>query len=165
MVYIWARQHELAIAEGERAISLDPNFAHAHLDLAWFLHYAGRSTEALDMLDEAVRLDPHFSDIIFHLRALCYFHMGRYEDSVASLKRRLIRNPNTDVSHVLLAACYGHLGRFEEARAAWREALRINPDYSLEHKRRILPYKNPGDLEHYMEGLQKANVEAIDITS
>ncbi len=165
MVYIWARQHELAIAEGERAISLNPNFAHAHLDLAWFLHYAGRSTEALDMLDEAVRLDPHFSDIIFHLRALCYFHMGRYEDSVASLKRRLIRNPNTDVSHVLLAACYGHLGRFEEARAAWREALRINPDYSLEHKRRILPYKNPGDLEHYMEGLQKANVEAIDTTS
>ena len=164
MAYLRARQHELVIAEGERAIALDPNFAHARLDLAWFLHFAGRSAEALDMLDEAVRLDPHFPDIILHLRALCYFHMGRYEDAVASLKRRLTRNPNTDVSHVLLAACYGHLGRFAEAQTAWREALRINPDYSLEHKRKVLPYKNPGDFEHIVDGLRKAGVDVIDTT-
>ena len=61
-------------------------------------------------------------------------------------KRRLIRNPNTDISHVLLAACYGHLGRFEDARAEWREAFRVNPNYSLEHRRQVLPYKNPADF-------------------
>ena len=43
---------------------------------------------------------------------------------------------------------------------AWHEALRINPGLSLEHKRKVLPYKNPEDLEHYMEGLRKANVDA-----
>ena len=120
--------------------------------------------ETLDMLDEAMRLDPHFPDMILHLRALAYFQLGRYEDAVATLKRRLIRNPNTDVSHVLLAACYGHLGRVTEAQTAWREALRINPNFSVEHRRKVLPYKNPQDLERYMEGLQKAGVDVIDTT-
>ncbi|MDJ0957002.1 MAG: adenylate/guanylate cyclase domain-containing protein [Arenicellales bacterium] len=164
MAYLFERQHELAIAEGEKAIALDPNFAHARFDLAWFYHYAGRSAESLDMLNEAVRLDPHFSDMIFHLRALCYFHLGRYEDAAVNLKRRFTRNPNTDVSRVLLAACYGHLGRAAEAQAEWREALKINPDYSLEHRRNVLPYKNPGDFERVVDGLRKAGVDGIDNT-
>ena len=46
MAYLRARQHDLAIAEGEKAIALDPNFAHARLDLAWFLHFAGRSSRS-----------------------------------------------------------------------------------------------------------------------
>jgi adenylate cyclase len=84
--------------------------------------------------------------------------LGRYEDAVASLKRRLVRNPGTDVSRVLLAASYGHLGRFAEARAAWQEVLRVNPDYSLEYRRKVLPYKNPADFERVVEGLRKAGV-------
>lgn len=157
--YLMARQHESAIAEVEKAISLDPNFAHAYFDLAWALHYAGRPADAIEKLDQAARLDPHFSDTIFHLRALACFQSGRYEDALTNLKRRLIRNPNTDVSNVLMAACYGHLGRAAEAQAAWREALRINPNYSVEHKRVLLPYKNAGDFEHVVDGLRKAGID------
>jgi len=102
--------------------------------------------------------------MIWHLRALAYYFLGRYEDAVAALKRRFIRNPNTDVSHVLLAACYGYLGQFAEAQAAWREALRVNPDYSLEHRRKVLPYKNTGDFERVVDGLRKAGVDVIDTT-
>jgi adenylate cyclase len=58
----------------------------------------------------------------------------------------------------LLAAAYGHLGKVEEGRAQWAEALRINPDYSLEHRRRILPFKNPVDFEHILDGLRKAGL-------
>ena len=97
--------------------------------------------------------------MILHLRALAYFHQGHYEEAVAALRRRLTRNPNTDVSHVLLASCYGHLGRFAEAQTEWREAYRVNPDYSLEHRRKVLPYKNPRDFEHIVEGLRKASVD------
>ena len=71
--------------------------------------------------------------------AQAYFEGGRYEKAVATLKRRLVRKPDTDISRVLLAACYGHLGRVEEAQAQWREVMHINPDYSLEHRRRVLP--------------------------
>lgn len=74
------------------------------------------------------------------------------------LKRRLTRNPNTDISRVLSAACYRHLGRPEDARAQWQEALRVNPNYSLEHRRTVLPYKNPSDFELLVDGLRKAGL-------
>jgi adenylate cyclase len=74
------------------------------------------------------------------------------------LKRRILRNPETDASRVLLAATLGQLGRIDEAREAWREALRVNPDYSLEQRRNVLPYKNPADFERIVEGLRKAGL-------
>ena len=87
-----------------------------------------------------------------------HFSLGRYEDAIAALKRRLIRNPETDVSRVLIAAAHGHLGRIDEARAEWAEVMRVNPEYSLEHKRKILPYKNPADFERIVDGLRKAGL-------
>lgn len=164
MANLFERQHEMAIAECEKAIALDPNFAHARFDLAWMLHYAGNQEAALDVLDEAERLDPHFPDVILHLRALAYFQLGRYEDAVTTLKRRLTRNPNSDTAHVLLAACHGQLGRSEEAQTEWRGALRISPEYSLEHRRKALPYRNPGDFERVVDGLRKAGIDVADTT-
>ena len=163
MAYLRGRQHKLAIEEGEKAIDLDANFAHARLDLAWFLLYSGRFTEALTRLVEVERLDPHFPDVILHIRALCYFHTNRVENAVANLKRRLTRNPNSDLSNILLASCYGHLGRITEAQAAWREGLKINPGFSLEHRRNELPYKNLQDIEYYLEGLKKGGIDLEDI--
>jgi adenylate cyclase len=86
--------------------------------------------------------------------------LGKYEKAIEILKRRLIRNPDTDISRVLLAASYGHLGRIDEARAQWQEAYRVNPNYSLEHRRKVLPYRNPSDFERLVEGLRNASLVA-----
>jgi len=155
---IMMRQHHLAIAEARRALALDPNHAWAHSLLGQALHYSGRSQDAVEPLQAAIRLDPHDQDPFLHHLALAYFGVGRYEDAVAVLKRRIIRKPDTDMSRVLLAACYGHLGRVEEARAQWREVMRINPGYSLEHRRRVAPYKDPADFELFADGLRKAGL-------
>jgi adenylate cyclase len=84
--------------------------------------------------------------------------LGQFEDATVLLKRRLLRDPKSDISRVLLAACYGHLGRVVDARAEWAAALRVNPVYSLEHRRRVLPYKDPGAFERIVEGLRKAGL-------
>ncbi len=156
--HLWVKQHERAIAEAETAIALDPNFAMGHIVLGLIFNYAGEPEAALEALNKAMRLDPHYPDICLHFLAHAYFYMGRYDDTIAALKRRLIRKPESDISRVLLAASYGHLGRTEEARAEWAEALRVNPDYSLDHKRHILPFKNPADFEKIVSGLRKAGL-------
>ncbi|WP_027055333.1 adenylate/guanylate cyclase domain-containing protein [Mesorhizobium erdmanii] len=151
-------RHDVAIREAERSIALAPNLSEGHEALGNTLHYSGRSEEALVCFDRAMALNPYYPDMLLHFQAQAMFQLGRYEDAVASLKRRLVRNPGTDVSRVLLAASYGHLGRFAEARAAWQEVLRVNPDYSLEYRRKVLPYKNPADFERVVDGLRKAGV-------
>ena len=122
------------------------------------LHYAGRSEEGIEPMHRGMRLDPHYPSIYLHFLAQAYFQMGRYEEAIDILKRRLIRVPGTDISRVLLAASYGHLGRIAEAKAEWTEALRLNPDYSLERRRQVLPYQDPSDFDRLVEGLRKAGL-------
>ena len=158
IINLHLRRHDMAIREAERSISLAPNLAEGHESLGNTLHYSGRSEEALACFDRAMALNPYYPDMFLHFQAQAMFQLGRYKDAVASLKRRLVRNPGTDVSRVLLAASYGHLGRFDEARVEWQEALRVNPDYSLEYRRKVLPYKNPADFELMVDGLRKAGI-------
>jgi adenylate cyclase len=158
VVSLYSRQHDRAIREAERAISLNPNFAEGQVSLGEALLYSGRSEEALACFDRARILNPYFPDVVLHFQAWAWFQLRRYEEAVELLVQRVTRNPVTDVSRALLAACYGHLGRFEKARATWQEVLRVNPDYSLEYRRKVLPFKNPADFELVMEGLRKAGI-------
>ncbi|KWV53712.1 guanylyl cyclase [Rhizobium altiplani] len=155
---LYLRRLDVAIREAERVIALAPNLAEGHESLGNALHYAGRSDEALVCFERAVALNPYYPDIFLHFHAQAMFQLGRYEEAVAFLKRRLVRNPGTDISRVLLAASYGHLGRFAEAREEWDGVFRINPNYSLEHRRKVLPYKNPADFERVVDGLRKAGL-------
>ena len=140
------------------ALALAPNYLAVHFVLGLVLLYSGRSEEALGCFDRALVLDPFFPDMYMHPQAQALYQLGRYPEAAALLKRRILRNPDTDTSRVLLAAAYGQMGLIEEAREAWREALRVNPDYSIEQRRKVLPYKNPEDYERIVEGLRKAGL-------
>jgi len=156
--YLWLRRHELAIAEYERTIALDPNNARAHVEIGWVLHYAGRSAEAVEPINRGMRLDPLYPDVYLHILAQVYFRLGRFEEAVDLLKRRIIRKPDTDISRVLLAASYGYLGRTDDAKSQWAEALTSNPNFSLDQRRRVLPYKDPADFQQIVEGLNNAGL-------
>ncbi len=158
IVHIWQKQLDQSIADAMHALALDPNFADAYGTLGNALHYAGRPAESLEQYQRLVRLNPHFPPVILYFMAQDHFMLERYEDAVALLERRLVRQPDSDVTRVLLAACYGYLGRAGDAEAAWQEALRINPDYSIERRRQILPYRNPADFERVVLGLRKAGI-------
>jgi adenylate cyclase len=156
---MWRRNHDEAIRAAKRSIELNPNFADGFTTLGIILHYAGRSEEALGNFERAVTLDPLHSPMVLHFQAQAAFQLGQYEMAASLLKRRIVRNPETDASRVLLAATYGQMSRIKEAREAWDGALRANPDYSLEHRRKMLPYKNPADFDLVVEGLRKAGID------
>jgi adenylate cyclase len=75
------------------------------------------------------------------------------------LQRYLSRYPNILGAHLTLAAVYSELGQAAEARAEAAEVLRINPKFSLEVLRQRLPYKDPADLERFLDGLRKAGLK------
>lgn len=158
VAYFWSKQHDDAIAEEERAIALEPNFADAYAALAQIFCYVGRPKDAIERLAIAMRLDPQYLNLVLHILGHAHFLLEQYEDAVTALRRRLVRNPDSDMSRVLLAACYGHLGRHEQACIEWNEALRINPDYSFDQRRKVLPYKNLSDFERIVDGVRKAGL-------
>ena len=158
MVCLWARRYDEAVSAAENVTAFNPSFAHGHYNLGVILHYVGRSGEAPKCFERAMALDPYFPDIWLHFEAQAAFQLGHYPEAAGLLKRRILRNPDTNSSRMLLAACYGRMGMIDEAREAWRELLRVNPDFSIEQRRKVLPYKNPKDFERIVEGLRKAGL-------
>lgn len=147
------------MAEQRRAIALDPNFALAHVISGFVLHYSGDSAAALAPLETAVRLDPLRGDVYSHHIALCHFMLGDYAAAESALRIRISKIPSTDSSRVLLAATHGHQGRIDDAKAVWAELMEIYPDYSFAERQKILPYKNPEDMERIADGLRAAGIE------
>jgi len=157
-IYLMKRQHKDAIAEGERAVALNPNGADAHAHLAMTLTYSDRPEEAITLLKKAMRLNPIPPNWYLNQLANAYGRTGQYEQAGATLKKALKRNPDDLMSHIALAAGYSMRGRVEEARAEAAEVLRIHPRYSLEHFAKTLPYRNQADTELLLDALRKAGL-------
>ena len=158
-VHLWKRHHDLAIAELEKTLSLNRNYADGLTGLGEALYFAGRPEEAIGLVKKAMRLNPKYP--VWYLLNLghAYFLTGRYEEAITTLKRVINRNPNFWPAYIYLAASYVELGQDEKARIEASEVLRINPNFSLEAGRQRLPYKDKAVLEHLFDILRKAGLE------
>src|SRR5262249_23524152 len=157
--YLWKKQYEQAIAEAERAIALDANLTDAYVWLGETLRRVGRPEEALGLIEQAMRLNPHYPASYFFLLGEAYRVAGRHEEALAAYPKALSRAPDLLPAHLNLAVVYSELGREEEARAEAAEVLRINPQWSLEIWKQRQPYKDPAMLERVFSALRKAGLK------
>ncbi|HEV8714791.1 MAG TPA: tetratricopeptide repeat protein [Candidatus Binatia bacterium] len=159
LTYLWRKQYEQAGAEAERVIALNPSFGAIYAGLANILSFLGRSEEALELIEKALRLSPRLP--LRNLPALghTYYLTGRTEEAIAALKKSLNGSPADLDAHLLLAAVYSELGREAEARDEAAEVLRINPKWSLEVWKQRVPYKDPAMLERVFAALRRAGLK------
>jgi adenylate cyclase len=157
-IYLFKRQYEKAIAEGERSVALEPNNAFNILNLADTLRYAGRSEESIVLCKKALRLEPFPPSHFFSGLGTAYFLTGQDNKAIAACQKAIQRSPDSLFAHIVLAAAYGSSGRDEEARAEAAEVLRINPKFSIEYLAKTWPFKNKADIERYVDPLHKAGL-------
>ncbi len=153
-VYLWKHQHGEAIAELERAVSLDPNDAEVLMGLGNVLTWAGRPEEAIGYITKAMRNNPIYPAYYLWNMGHAYYLMEEYEEAIAAFERAINIDPNFWPSHVYSALSYGVLGREEEARSAVAEVLKLDPDFSLETLCRRAPYKKKAHSELFFSVLR-----------
>jgi adenylate cyclase len=158
-ISLMMRQHEKAIAEGERAVALSPNGADAHANLAMTLHYVGRREEAIVLLEKAIRLNPIPPNWYLFSLGEAYCLTGQYEEAIAVYTKVLHRTPEDIRTLIGLAATYSLMRREEEARAQAAQILRVIPKFSGESFAHTLPFKNKADTELYIDSLRKAGLK------
>jgi len=158
-IYLLNRQHEMAIAEGERAVSLAPNAADELYNLGLILRFSGRAKEAISMQEKAIRLNPLPPASYLYQLGLSYTFTGEFEKAIAICKKALRQNPDDLVGRITLAIAYSSLGRKAEARAEAAEVLRIHPKFSLEYASKTWPYKNRADKDLVIGSLRKVGLK------
>jgi adenylate cyclase len=151
-------QYDNAIAEGEKAIELDPNAAENLTLHSYILTFNNKCERALILAEKAIRLNPYPSAHYFEALGGALNCLKRFEEAVAAYKKCISIEPNRMWSHADLATIYIQLGREEDARAAASEVLRINPQASLEFFAKVAPFANQDELKFYLDLLRKAGI-------
>ena len=92
---------------------------------SYYLMGAGRSREAVQQMERALRDDPVNANMCFH-SALCRFMAGQYEEAVAGFLQTQELDGNFAPAYGWLAFCYVSRGMFAEALPCvekWRHLL------------------------------------------
>lgn len=157
-IYIWADQdHDLAVAEFEKAIELNPNQADMMSMMSLILVFAGRPEEAVDWTKRAMRLNPHHPVWYDWNASLAYYMTRDYDQALLGAKKTLAVYPESLSVFRILAATYVEMGNMEKAREVAQKMLEINPEFTLSGVRNV-PLRRKVDRERYFGALAKAGL-------
>jgi tetratricopeptide (TPR) repeat protein len=157
-VYTIRGEYDKAIAEGTRAVTLNPGSAFALFRYAETLTYAGRPDEAIPIFEKAIRLNPLAPTGYFAAQGIALRETGQLAAAAASFKKAIERSPNCFKAHAYLAAVSSLMGRDDEAQAEAAEVLRLNPNFSLEEYASRSMYKDPAVLDKHITAMSKAGL-------
>jgi len=152
--------HDLAVAAGRRAAELNPSFALGHHALGAALYASGEHDEAIDSLSKAIRISPNDPWLFFFLGALSasYYMRHDYAASIETSGRAVQRFPWYPSTLRWHAVALAQLGRIDEAREVLAKFLELAPRYSMESARNAYVFRRQVDLDHFLDGHQKAGL-------
>ncbi len=157
-ILLFQRDHEKAAAEVEKVLALDPNYADGYILAARVLSYSGKPKEAVKAIRQAMRLNPYYPQQYLFNLGIAYFTMRDYEKAIAALKQGLERNAAAQRPRMWLAASYAQAGRVEEAQWEASELLLQDPGLSLDWIGKVVPYRDPRDLNRFIDALKAAGL-------
>jgi TolB-like protein/Tfp pilus assembly protein PilF len=129
------RNVERAAGEFEKAISLDPEYALAHADLAISillqeLYEDLTSTEAharaAEHAERAMLLDPALARAHAAIGHVAW-HQDRPEEALAHYETAIELNPNYADVYLWMGLIYGEFGQYSQNFAMTEKALRLDP--------------------------------------
>ena len=145
----------------EKAVELNPNDAIATAWLAEFLVARGRSAEALQWVEKAIRRDPYHVDWYCIIQGEALYCLRDYEGAVRAIRQA--RLSDNYWGNALLAAACAQIDRMEEARAAAQRVVNFREEAQMSG--RPLPFSDlefdftdGADLDHFRDGLRKAGL-------
>ena len=132
----YARTHndyEGELRADEARLSLAPKDPAAYNNLAVALLYGGEPRRAIDLLTQAINLDPKRSnnDAFFLNIGCAYFMLGENDNAIKWLLESLEKNSAFPMKHSFLAMAYAVYGQDSKARAEAADLRRLAPGYKL----------------------------------
>jgi adenylate cyclase len=154
--------HAQALAEAQRSIDLNPNFALGFFALGLVRVHIGHFREALDSLLRSLRLNPNDPQAGSFLSfvALAHYHQENYEEAL-HYSQLAVRPRHLHLGLRILLASLGQLGRKEEAQPLLNEFSSLQPEDPQRLFEVTTPYLDPKYREHLADGLRRAGVSNL----
>jgi class 3 adenylate cyclase/TolB-like protein len=148
----WYRHdYERSVAEARTAIGIAPYDAFTLADLTQAMAMAGKTEEAIEWGQKALRLDPNPPDFYIANLGFAYYLAGRYDAALETLQKL------NDPTSLYLAVVYIRLERVDDARATMAAYTKAVPSDTIAVET-LWPIKDPVLREGYLDDLRKAGM-------
>jgi adenylate cyclase len=138
-----------------KALALNPNRPNGLAQLGFILARVGQADDAVALITDAMRLDPHHPTWYWMELGVAHFVARRYAEAVAAMRHRASR---AYFWQTYLAASYAQLGEEDAMRSAAAEIMRLRPDFSVAVYTPYELFKLDADREHLASSLRKAGL-------
>jgi TolB-like protein/Flp pilus assembly protein TadD len=154
--YLNLQKYDLAEVHLDRAIECNPNDYNAFCTKSWLLALTGRVSEVMICGANALHLNPLAPDDCLLAIIAAHYTEGKYDAALEMLARIQEPDENTEAWR---AACLAQLGRDNEAQIAAANALEMGGEFIHQQDwLDLYAFKNPQDMEHFIDGLKKSGV-------
>jgi hypothetical protein len=130
------------------------NIALAHNNIGVALAEAGRMSEAIDHYNEAIRLDPDYTDA-YNNRGSFYGNLKHYELAVENFSKAIALKSDYAKAYYNRGTAYAYLGKYTQAVDDYNEAIRIKGDYPDALNNRAVAYLKQGNVKMGCEEAHK----------
>ena len=118
-----------AVEFAQKAIKLNPRLSHAHQFLGGAYNTLGRYDEAIESINEAVRLEPDNAGARGSLARAYWIGKGMIEEAIVELERAVSINPQAGYSYLQLVFLHTLVGNYTRAEAAAKHAIELQEKY------------------------------------
>ncbi len=159
MYRMFEGHYDMAVAELERALDINPNCSLAFGSLGTVLNFAGQPERAIVNNEIAIRSNPRDPSIFYRHSGLALSHLllGAYDDAIEWARKSVLFKPDWHQGHAYLIAALVRLRRMPEARAALTDYRRKSPTASLKDIRE-LPFRRTEHRQFLIDALREAGL-------
>ncbi|MDP9158730.1 MAG: sulfatase-like hydrolase/transferase [Acidobacteriota bacterium] len=117
-----------AIADYQKAVSIQPNFALLRRDFGMVLFDQSNFVDSAKHLQKAVDLGVHDAPL-YNFLGISYSRTGRLQKAVKNYREALRANPNYAEAHLNLAYAYQRLNRWKDAHQEYKSACSLENQF------------------------------------
>jgi len=156
---LYRHEHEEAAEAVRTALRVAPNYADGYSLLALIYNYSGRAEEVIDLIDEAMLINPLYSwDYLFNL-GWAHYTQRNYEEAVKYQLLALERNEYATYARLILVASYMALDMPDEAAWQVEEVLAYHTNMSIRFLEQETPILLANDkIQQYLGHLRAAGI-------
>ena len=127
------------------------------LIIAWTIPAFGESGRAVGLVEQALKLNPHYPDWYNQGLSLVFFFGEQYNKSV---KYRLLVKEPFALDYAFLAMAYAYLDRADDAEAAAANVVKLDPTWTAERYLSEAGGYAEKEAELFVNGARKAGLPA-----
>ena len=147
-------EHDLAIADFEKAIQLNPDDAGAYSNRGAVYNNKGDFDLAIEDFDKAIRLNPDYAGA-YNNRGKAYNDKGDFDCAIVDFEKAIELNPDEAEPYNNRGASYRKKGEVDRAIIDFNRAIQLNRNYANAYNNRGNAYSKKDDYNRAIDDFTK----------